>query len=255
MRRKAGVGGIKKKKANAVLLSKTGKEMEERQLSFVTSTLEDFRQTIADFAVKYKDRINEDAEFRQQFHQMCNSTGIDPLASNKGFWADLLGVGDYYFEIAVRVIDLCVRGRRVTGGILPLDELVCKLNERNRNDARVKLKAKASSAAVTEVSEADVRRAVDKLHVLGNGFRVLDVNGRAMVVSVPTELSNDHQAILALCQENGSVSEGQLRSAKKWTRERCRSVIDPLVRDGLVWLDVHAGETHIYFPAFWAKHK
>ena len=26
-------------------------------------------------------------------------SGVDPLASNKGFWNDLLGVGDYYYEL------------------------------------------------------------------------------------------------------------------------------------------------------------
>lgn len=29
--------------------------------------------------------------------------GVDPLASNKGFWAQLLGVGDFYYELAVQV--------------------------------------------------------------------------------------------------------------------------------------------------------
>jgi hypothetical protein len=31
------------------------------------------------------------------------TTGVDPLASNKGFWAQLLGVGDFYYELAVQV--------------------------------------------------------------------------------------------------------------------------------------------------------
>ena len=30
-------------------------------------------------------------------------TGVDPLASNKGFWAQVLGVGDFYYELAVQV--------------------------------------------------------------------------------------------------------------------------------------------------------
>lgn len=28
---------------------------------------------------------------------------MDPLASNKGFWAQVLGVGDFYYELAVQV--------------------------------------------------------------------------------------------------------------------------------------------------------
>jgi ESCRT-II complex subunit VPS22 len=40
---------------------------------------------------------------------MCNSIGVDPLASNKGFWAQLLGFGDFYYELAVQIIEICIR--------------------------------------------------------------------------------------------------------------------------------------------------
>ena len=36
--------------------------------------------------------------FRQQFHEMCAKVGVDPLASNKGVWAELLGISDFYYE-------------------------------------------------------------------------------------------------------------------------------------------------------------
>ena len=32
---------------------------------------------------------------------MCKEIGVDPLSSNKGFWVDVLGVGDFYYELAV----------------------------------------------------------------------------------------------------------------------------------------------------------
>ena len=37
--------------------------------------------------------------FRQQFHEMCAKVGVDPLASNKGVWAELLGIGAFYYEL------------------------------------------------------------------------------------------------------------------------------------------------------------
>ena len=39
--------------------------------------------------------------FRNQFLKMCKQIGVDPLSSNKGFWVDVLGVGDFYYELAV----------------------------------------------------------------------------------------------------------------------------------------------------------
>ncbi|KAK1411540.1 hypothetical protein QVD17_38090 [Tagetes erecta] len=43
--------------------------------------------------------IHKNPAFRSQFHEMCAKVGVDPLASNKGFWAELLGIGDFYYEI------------------------------------------------------------------------------------------------------------------------------------------------------------
>ena len=37
---------------------------------------------------------------------MCKQIGVDPLSSNKGFWVDVLGVGDFYYELAVIIINL-----------------------------------------------------------------------------------------------------------------------------------------------------
>ncbi|KAK1414786.1 hypothetical protein QVD17_30545 [Tagetes erecta] len=45
--------------------------------------------------------IHKNPTFRSQFHEMCAKVGVDPLASNKGFWAELLGIGDFYYEIVV----------------------------------------------------------------------------------------------------------------------------------------------------------
>lgn len=45
--------------------------------------------------------IRKKPAFRAQFHEMCAKVGVDPLASNKGFWAELLGIGDFYYELGM----------------------------------------------------------------------------------------------------------------------------------------------------------
>ena len=32
---------------------------------------------------------------------MCASIGVDPLASNKGFWSNMLDIGDFYYELGI----------------------------------------------------------------------------------------------------------------------------------------------------------
>ena len=115
-----------------------------------------------DFASKHKDRINSDPEFRHQFHVMCKSIGVDPLASNKGFWSDLLGVGDFYYELGVQIIQICLATRHVNGGIISLSEL----RDRIRN---------SKSRSRQNTSDDDIKRAVEKLSVLGSGFQIIEV--------------------------------------------------------------------------------
>lgn len=45
---------------------------------------------------------------------------MDPLASNKGFWAEVLGVGDFYYELAVQIVEICLATRSVNGGLMAL---------------------------------------------------------------------------------------------------------------------------------------
>jgi hypothetical protein len=54
--------------------------------------------------------IRKNPAFRSQFHEMCAKVGVDPLASNKGFWAELLGIGDFYYELGwFRFLDLMIK--------------------------------------------------------------------------------------------------------------------------------------------------
>ena len=50
-----------------------------------------------------REDVRKDPAFRAQFHAMCANVGVDPLASNKGAWAQLLGFGDFYYELGVQV--------------------------------------------------------------------------------------------------------------------------------------------------------
>lgn len=45
---------------------------------------------------------------------------MDPLASNKGFWAEVLGVGDFYYELAVQIVEICLATRDINGGLMAL---------------------------------------------------------------------------------------------------------------------------------------
>ena len=62
---------------------------------------------------------------------MCANIGVDPLASNKGMWAQLLGFGDFYYELGVQIVEACLATRTYNGGFMELGAL--------RNAVQVKI--------------------------------------------------------------------------------------------------------------------
>ena len=67
--------------------------------------------------------IKQDPVFRAQFHNMCANVGVDPLASNKGMWAQLLGFGDFYYELGVQIVEACLATKAYNGGFMELGSL------------------------------------------------------------------------------------------------------------------------------------
>ncbi|XP_021373222.1 vacuolar-sorting protein SNF8-like [Mizuhopecten yessoensis] len=107
-RRGHGIGAIKKKDLAQARYKDKGSEIAEDQVSQMAKQMEKFKEHLEDFAVNHKEDIKKDPEFRVQFQNMCASIGVDPLASSKGFWAEMLGVGDFYYEIGVQIIEVCI---------------------------------------------------------------------------------------------------------------------------------------------------
>lgn len=112
------------KKRRQEQLARRGEELNKQKWDDMRAQMQRFEQNLTAFATEHKESIQRDARFRAHFHEMCAAAGVDPLTSRKGLWAELLGVGDYYYELAVRAIEACVATRPLNGGIIALDELV-----------------------------------------------------------------------------------------------------------------------------------
>ncbi|XP_065184235.1 vacuolar-sorting protein SNF8-like [Sycon ciliatum] len=239
MRRKgAGIGAVSKDRLQKAKFEKKGTEIADAQVSQLTTHLEQFKTHLERFASKHKNEIRKDPEFRNRFQQMCARSGVDPLASSKGFWAEMLGVGDFYYELGVQIVEVCMATRDRNGGLISLEELWQRLKRSRRT--------KHSQ----EVSMEDVSRAIKKLHVLGGGFAIIPVGGRKLVQSVPGELNMDHTRVLQLAEDTGHTYLSQVTSQLKWEEARAASILDHLVREGMAWVDDQAGdERHYWFPS------
>lgn len=244
MRRRAGVGAVHKQKLEQERYKDKGNEIQESQFDLMSKQLEIFRDNLEEFASKYRHEIKKNSAFRRQFQEMCASIGVDPLASNKGFWS-ILNIGDFYYELSVQIVEVCLSTAASNGGLISLDELRKRLiKSRGRRQTQ-------------DISTDDVLRAAKKLSVLGNGFKVIQLGkGKYMVQSVPGELSMDQNIILQRTSNAGRsyISILDLVINMKWEEQRAKKVLDLLVQEGIAWIDKQDSEGDVYwFPSFFTE--
>eukprot|EP00271_Cylindrocystis_brebissonii_P008267 TRINITY_DN22316_c1_g1_i1.p2 TRINITY_DN22316_c1_g1~~TRINITY_DN22316_c1_g1_i1.p2 ORF type:complete len:253 (+),score=61.15 TRINITY_DN22316_c1_g1_i1:477-1235(+) len=225
MRRRPGISGLKSTAAARENFKSLGENVATQRVEQMKEQLETFKTFLEDFARKHKVEIKKSPAFRAQFHAMCAKVGVDPLASNKGFWAEMLGIGDFYYELGVQIVELCLVTRPYNGGLMDLAEL------------REQLAQKRRTARADPITEDDCLRAISKLKALGSGFEVISVGKRKLVRSVPTELNKDHNEILRVAQARGFILISDVELQLGWPRGRVMDAVNTLLQEGLALLD------------------
>ncbi|GAB1605596.1 Hypothetical predicted protein [Argonauta hians] len=235
-RRGIGVAAVRNKNLAQARYKDKVNVLAEDQLAQMAKSMEMFKVNLEEFASQHKDQIKKDPEFRVQFQKMCASIGVDPLASSKGFWSEMLGVGDFYYELAVKIVEVCMATSHRNGGLIGLEELKDKLESSRGKNSQ-------------EISLEDLLCAIKKLKTLGNGFTVLPIGKTFLVQSVPGELTMDHTTVLQLAQKSGHVTVTMVTESLNWEKERVTKSLEYMVKEGLAWVDDQAkDERHYWFP-------
>ncbi|KAH7885841.1 EAP30/Vps36 family-domain-containing protein [Phlebopus sp. FC_14] len=230
MHRLGGVGlaAFERQKESQRSFAELSSQLSKTQIDNLQSQLTQFRTALAHFAANHRDSIRSKPTFRHAFQQMCSSIGVDPLAGPRkgGWWAEMLGMGDWQYELGVQIVDVCVSTRERNGGVIEMGELV-----------RMVSKLRGVESGV--ITEEDVIRSIKTLQPLGAGYEVIDVGGRKMVRSVVKELDEDQTIVLMEAQaDGGRIVDEILVRRRGWTYERARAALENmLLRDGLCWLD------------------
>lgn len=176
---------------------------------------------------------------------MCNAIGVDPLAASnvkgkrgESLWARVLGndVNDFYFEVAVRIVELCRATRGENGGLLGVTEC-----------CQTVAKGKAIGSGL-QVTDDDVLRAVESLKPLGPGFDVINIGSKQFIRSIPKELNTDQSRVLEVLQILGFVTVSMLQVNLQWKSARATTVVKDLLADSLVWIDAQAEEEEYWSP-------
>ena len=232
-------------------LQKKADEMHALSIQTAVDTIETLQVKLAEFAKKHQSDIQDDPTFRQQFLQMCAPLGVDPLMSQKGFWAKTLGVGigDFYYELSVKVAEVCFATRTKNGGIMAVSEVCDTLNRTHSDNRNHNNKTKKDL-----YNTGDITIAVKKLSTLGGGFRIVVVGQSDMIVSVPTELDNDHMEIMTLAQDGqGCVTVDEVQQRLSWSEDRVERALNLLLHEGMSWKDDYHGISFYWFPSVWKE--
>lgn len=233
--RRRGVHGLQQQAQAKERFNKVGAELQAQQVEQLRQQLATFKANLEDFASKHRKEIQRDPVFRAHFQKMCASIGVDPLASNKGFWSELLGVGDFYYELAVQITEICLSTRDRNGGLIDMVELKNSLDRmRGRN--------------AVEVSDDDIQRSIKTLKTLGSGFEIITFGERKMIQSVPRELNSDFSIVLGLAQSTGFITIPSAAEKLQWDKDRVSRIVMGLLQNGICWVDEQTSpEPHRYW--------
>ncbi|GAQ07678.1 vacuolar-sorting protein dot2 [Aspergillus lentulus] len=249
-RRGVGLGAFANRTQTSQSYANHGANLRSAHLASLQTQLSVFQSLLHTFALEHSSTIKSNPTFRAEFARMCNAIGVDPLAASnvKGksgrrgesgsFWTQIMGgdMNDFYFEVAVRVVELCRSTRSENGGLLGVEECRKQVG-----------KGKAIGSGL-EVTDDDVLRAVKSLGPLGSGFSIVQVGSKQYIRSIPKELNTDQATVLEAIQILGYVSVSMLQLNLNWEKARAQTVIDDLVADGLVWVDAQGEENEYWSP-------
>ena len=125
-RKGVGLAAFDRSRITSAQYATHGSTLRSSNAQALETQLAVFRSLLQQFAQTHAKDIRSNPSFRAQFARMCSAIGVDPLASsNSGsgggsIWSQLLGrsVNDFYFELAVRVVEVCSETREENGGLI-----------------------------------------------------------------------------------------------------------------------------------------
>ena len=252
-RRGVGLSAFSNAAISSDQYARHGAALRTSHADALANQLSVFQAALHNFSLTHAKDIRSNPTFRAEFARMCNAIGVDPLAGSnvkgasgvapgggKSVWAKMLGssVNDFYFELAVRVVEVCRETRNENGGMIALSE-VRKRIERGRGLV----------GGGMEVTDDDIQRALECLEPLGGVFKTTTLGSNTFIRSVPKELNPDQSTVLEVIQVLGYVTVSMLQANLGWERARAIAVIDDLVADSLVWVDSQTEEVEYWSPA------
>ncbi|KAH9577394.1 Snf8/Vps36 family [Trypanosoma melophagium] len=210
MRRGVGVGHVQRRGEAQRRMADLGARLTAERVGRIADELDGLAAQLRRLAARHRAEIERDPVVRARFRQLADSLGVDLISSRRNLFAGLLGLGDFYYGLAGKVVEACMRERKFCGAYVPLQRIVQVL--KRQYDGVGEGRSKESV-----ITEGDVCMALDKLHALGDGYNVVELAGIKYIQTTPDGVRSADDVPLLNC-----VLEEQEKRIKAYlyTRER-----------------------------------
>ncbi|KRW99382.1 hypothetical protein PPERSA_02494 [Pseudocohnilembus persalinus] len=188
-----------------------------------------FSENLTQYASQYQDKIKKNPHFRQQFNELCQGLGIDPMVTKKSLLSDL-GYGSFYLELSTKILDICAKRRKENGGMMKIEDIIKEFHIRHKE----------------QINKYDVLKAIETVKELGG----VSIVNQEYVCTVPVEFSSDVSDLTEMAEQNGFVSFELMQKNKQWNKDRFEQKINSLQKEGLVWADKKTGNNQICIRFF-----
>ncbi len=204
-----------------------GRKLVEEQREQIKTQLQVFQNALITFRKQHAEELRSNPDLWSKFSEICRSFGIDPLVISS------LGIGskadrqEKYNQLALRIIDICRLTKSLNGGMLLVDDLLDLINCESwfTEDPEVK------------ITEQDVLTSLDNLKALGDELQLITIGNKNYIKSTTEEINADQGLILSAADILGYVTVAILRDNFKWRTYRCKSNLEDLVSNGILWVD------------------
>lgn len=215
MRRRVGVGHVLQERQQQQRMADLGAQITAERVGQIEDQLEELQTQLKTLAQNHKSDIKEDPLVRARFRQLADSLGVDLISSKKNVFADALGLGDFYYQLAGRTVEACMRERKFCGAYVPLQRVqffvqkaydASSLASGNAQNRHHVLPHGGSSSSKHDgadeakrivITEADILTALSKLSVLGAGYNVVRLGGASYIQTTPDGArGGDHVLLL-----------------------------------------------------------
>jgi ESCRT-II complex subunit VPS22 len=200
------------------VIQKQTKEISEEQNQKLTEHLASFTKNLEEFAKKYKDEIQFNPDFREQFYTMCLEIGVDPLASIS-LWSKALNLSEFYYNLAIQIITISM----TKGPLIEINEL---------------RKILMNNMKTKDISLMDIEKAIESVSELKCGFQIVTVKNSKAVVTVPMEKDAAVDDIIKMASENdGWIGYSICYNKKGMKQIEFENAIKTLLNHGVAWED------------------